>query len=49
MQPKSPTLADLLRAIVTEDAVAAIADAFEANYPVSYDPATGVLADAMAN
>lgn len=30
-------------------AAAAIADAFEAAYPVSYDPSTGVLADAQVN
>lgn len=38
-----------LDALANGSAQAIIADAFEANYPVSYDPSTGVLADAQVN
>jgi hypothetical protein len=37
------TLASLLVATVTGEATAHIEDAYDSNYPVSYDPATGVL------
>lgn len=39
----------LLDSLANETAQHEIADAFEALYPVSYDPSTGVLADACAN
>ena len=42
-------LNSLLDALVNGSAKARIDDAFEALYPVSFDPETGVLADAQVN
>lgn len=42
-------LQDLLDALANGSAEMAIEDAFEALYPVSYDPETGVLVEADLN